>query len=168
MVKPLIQPVQVGPVAVPELTHDAVQVEGNLWVGAYPTSQGVDPFFVGVISTVDEKRNYPGKIGQLTIRFPFEEDKVPSAERMMEVAQLAATMMKNGPLLIHSHSGRNRSCLLAAMTLVATGNFSPAEAVARVKTVRPGALKSSYEEWMMQNGAGSQEKPKLKTTRKRK
>jgi protein-tyrosine phosphatase len=78
----------------------------------------------------------------LYIYFPFDDDDqiLPSASKLRAVAQLAASLIRDGHrVLAHCGMGYNRSGLVAGLILKALG--LPGEAaVTRIRERRPGAL----------------------------
>ena len=78
----------------------------------------------------------------LYVYFPFDDDDrvLPSLTKLRAIAQLAATLMREGhTVLSHCSGGFNRSGLVAGLILTELG-MSGAEALARIRAKRPGAL----------------------------
>ena len=78
----------------------------------------------------------------LYVYFPFEDDDrvLPSLAKLRAIAQLAASLMREGhTVLSHCTGGFNRSGLVAGLILTELG-LSGAEALARIRAKRPGAL----------------------------
>jgi protein-tyrosine phosphatase len=78
----------------------------------------------------------------LYVYFPFEDDdlEMPSLTKLHAVARLAAALMRDGhTVLTHCSAGFNRSGLVAGLILSELG-VPGAEAVARIRERRPGAL----------------------------
>ena len=76
----------------------------------------------------------------LYIYFPILDDGLPDLPKLRAVARLGATLVEAGHrVLAHCGMGFNRSALVAGLILCELG-FSGADAVARLKQRRPGAL----------------------------
>jgi hypothetical protein len=78
----------------------------------------------------------------LYVYFPFEDDdlSLPSLTKLRAIARLGASLVRDGhTVLSHCASGFNRSGLVAGLILTELG-ISGAEALARVRARRPGAL----------------------------
>ncbi len=78
----------------------------------------------------------------LYIYFPFEDDDeaLPSVTKLLAVAELAASLIREGHrVLAHCSMGYNRSGLVAGLVLKAMGMEGEA-AVTRIRERRPGAL----------------------------
>jgi len=78
----------------------------------------------------------------LYVYFPFDDDDrtLPSLSKLQAIAQLGASLVRDGhTVLSHCTSGFNRSALVAGLILRELG-LSGAEALARVRARRPGAL----------------------------
>jgi hypothetical protein len=78
----------------------------------------------------------------LYVYFPIEDDdeKLPPVARLRAVAQMAATLIREGHrVLSHCGMGFNRSALMAGLILVELG-MPGARAVERLRERRPGAL----------------------------
>ncbi len=78
----------------------------------------------------------------LYVYFPFDDDDrvLPSLTKLRAIAQLAASLVRDGhTVLTHCSGGFNRSGLVAGLILTELG-MSGAEALARIRAKRPGAL----------------------------
>ena len=78
----------------------------------------------------------------LYVYFPFDDDDrlLPSVTKLRAIAQLAASLVREGhTVLSHCTGGFNRSGLMAGLILTELG-MSGAEALARIRAKRPGAL----------------------------
>jgi hypothetical protein len=78
----------------------------------------------------------------LYVYFPFDDDDrvLPSLTKLRAIAQLAAALVRDGhTVLTHCSGGFNRSGLVAGLILTELG-MSGAEALARIRAKRPGAL----------------------------
>ena len=82
----------------------------------------------------------------LYVYFPFDDDDrlLPSLTKLRAIAQLAASLVREGhTVLSHCSGGFNRSGLVAGLILTELG-MSGAEALARIRAKRPGALYNEY------------------------
>ena len=80
----------------------------------------------------------PGHV--LYVYFPIYDEALPDLGRLHGVARLAAAQYRAGErVLSHCGMGYNRSALVAGLVLVELG-WSGAEALARLRERRPGAL----------------------------
>jgi hypothetical protein len=80
--------------------------------------------------------------GCLYVYFPFDDDdeQLPNLTKLRAIARLGASLVRDGhTVLSHCTSGFNRSGLVAGLILTELG-MNGAEAVARVRARRPGAL----------------------------
>jgi hypothetical protein len=76
----------------------------------------------------------------LYIYFPIFDEELPNLQRLDAVATLGASLVEAGQrVLSHCGMGFNRSALVAGRILHRLG-FSGADAVARLRERRPGAL----------------------------
>jgi hypothetical protein len=78
----------------------------------------------------------------LYVYFPFDDDDeaLPSVTKLLAVAELAASLIREGHrVLAHCSMGYNRSGLVAGLVLKAMGMAGDA-AVTRIRERRPGAL----------------------------
>jgi hypothetical protein len=78
----------------------------------------------------------------LYVYFRFEDDdlELPSLTKLRAIAQLGASLMREGhTVLTHCSAGFNRSGLVAGLILTELG-VPGAEALARIRKRRPGAL----------------------------
>lgn len=75
------------------------------------------------------------------LHWPFEDGELPDMNSANLVVHLAAHAVRSGQVvLIHCQEGRNRSGLVAALTVREVLGVSGADAVARVRAARPGML----------------------------
>ena len=92
----------------------------------------------------------------LYVYFPFDDDDrvLPSLAKLRALAQLAATLVREGhTVLSHCSGGFNRSGLLAGLILTELG-MSGAEALARIRAKRPGALyNGTFADYLASIGA---------------
>lgn len=80
----------------------------------------------------------------LYIYFPFEDTELPDLQQLHAVAQLGAQFVAQGQrVLVHCAMGHNRSALLAGVMLTYLG-MSGADAVARLRQRRHGALYNTH------------------------
>jgi protein-tyrosine phosphatase len=78
----------------------------------------------------------------LYVYFPFDDDdrELPSRTKLRAVARLGASLVRDGhTVLTHCSAGFNRSGLVAGLILTELG-VPGAEALARIRERRPGAL----------------------------
>src|SRR5437762_9389354 len=76
----------------------------------------------------------------LYIYFPFEDKQLPDLQQLHAFGQLGARLVAQGQrVLVHCAMGHNRSALLAGVILTYLG-MSGADAVARLRQRREGAL----------------------------
>ena len=92
----------------------------------------------------------------LYVYFPFDDDDrvLPSLAKLRAIAQLAATLVREGhTVLSHCTGGFNRSGLMAGLILTELG-MSGAEALARIRAKRPGALyNGTFADYLASIGA---------------
>lgn len=71
-------------------------------------------------------------------------------ERALLAAARAADLVKwNHPVIIHCNAGRNRACLVVALTLRELTGISGHEALQHVRSVRPRAVANPwFESWL--------------------
>jgi hypothetical protein len=80
----------------------------------------------------------------LYIYFPFEDQELPDLHQLHALAQLGARLVAQGQrVLVHCAMGHNRSALLAGVILTYLG-MSGADAVARLRQRRHGALYNTH------------------------
>ncbi len=98
----------------------------------------------------------------LYVYFPFEDDdrEMPSLTKLQAVSQLGAALMREGhTLLTHCSAGFNRSGLVAGLILTELG-MPGAEALARIRERRPGALfNEMYADFLTQRRVGTRLPP---------
>ena len=87
-----------------------------------------------------------------TIRFPIEDASVPPPEEMPRFAELVQQILAAAgagkTVVIHCRGGLGRSGTVAAACLVALGH-PPAQAIERVRHIRPGAVETpTQERWV--------------------
>ena len=76
----------------------------------------------------------------LYVYFPIFDENLPDMPKLQAVARLGADMVRSGHrVLSHCGMGFNRSALVAGLILVDLGMSGP-EAVAQMRSRRPGAL----------------------------
>jgi hypothetical protein len=92
----------------------------------------------------------------LYVYFPFDDDDrlLPSLTKLRAIAQLAASLVREGhTVLSHCSGGFNRSGLMAGLILTELG-MSGAEALARIRAKRPGALyNGTFADYLTSVGA---------------
>jgi len=94
----------------------------------------------------------------LYVYFPFDDDDrlLPSLTKLRAIAQLAASLVREGhTVLSHCSGGFNRSGLMAGLILTELG-MSGAEALARIRAKRPGALyNGTFADYLASVGASA-------------
>ena len=95
----------------------------------------------------------PGHI--LYVYFPIFDEDLPDLARLDAVCSLGTRLLESGQkVLAHCGMGFNRSALVAGVILVQRG-LSGAEAVARIRRQRPGALfNETFEAYLESLPAG--------------
>jgi hypothetical protein len=95
----------------------------------------------------------PGHI--LYVYFPIFDEDLPDLARLDAVCSLGTRLLESGQkVLSHCGMGFNRSALVAGVILVQRG-LSGAEAVARIRRRRPGALfNETFEAYLESLPAG--------------
>lgn len=91
----------------------------------------------------------------LYVYFPIYDEDLPDLARLDAVCALGARILESGQkVLSHCGMGFNRSALVAGLILVQKG-LSGAEAVARIRGRRPGALfNETFEAYLESLPAG--------------
>jgi len=94
----------------------------------------------------------------LYVYFPFDDDDrlLPSLTKLRAIAQLAASLVREGhTVLSHCSGGFNRSGLVAGLILTELG-MSGAEALTRIRAKRPGALyNDTFADYLASVGAAA-------------
>jgi hypothetical protein len=76
----------------------------------------------------------------LYVYFPIYDEELPNLAKLNAIADMAAGLIRSGHrVLSHCGMGFNRSALVAGLVLVRLGVSGP-DAVARLRSCRPGAL----------------------------
>jgi hypothetical protein len=76
---------------------------------------------------------------------PFSDGRTNDMDAIHDTAALVAQAMQNArPVLVHCAAGVNRSGLISALAVREFTGCSGAEAIARVRRGRPGALTNPY------------------------
>ena len=105
----------------------------------------------------------------LYVYFPFDDDDrvLPSLTKLRAIAQLGASLMRDGHrVLTHCSRGFNRSGLVAGLILTELG-MSGAEALARIRAKRPGALyNDTFADYLASIGADRDVRLKPDATRR--
>ena len=104
--------------------------------------------FLRISDLFDRARAY----GIETLHFPIVDVDAPKPDEMPEFAALIERILASAraghTVVIHCRGGLGRSGTVAAACLVALGH-RPADAIERVRSVRPGAVEScSQERWV--------------------
>lgn len=97
--------------------------------------------------------SFPGHM--LYVYFPIFDEDLPDLARLDAVCSLGTRLLESGhKVLAHCGMGFNRSALVAGVILVQRG-LSGAEAVARIRRRRPGALfNETFEAYLESLPAG--------------
>ncbi len=118
--------------------------EGRLFIS--PATNVWDPVHQqGINVIIDLERGIdpgiseePGKV--LYVYCHIEDDDLPDLDRLHALGLMAASLIRKGQkVLVHCTMGLNRSALLAGVILCHLG-YTGADATARVRERRPGAL----------------------------
>ena len=118
--------------------------EGRLFIS--PATNLWDPVHrQGIHVIIDLERGIdpgiseePGKV--LYVYCHIEDDELPDLDRLHALGLMAAALIRKGQkVLVHCTMGLNRSALLAGVILCHLG-YTGADAAARVRERRPGAL----------------------------
>jgi protein-tyrosine phosphatase len=78
----------------------------------------------------------------LYVYFPIADDdqQLPAMTKLLAIARMAASLIRDGHVVLsHCGMGYNRSAFVAGLILIELG-MSGADAVARLRARRPGAL----------------------------
>lgn len=98
--------------------NDADQIAPNLFIGKMP--KNIDAY--QYVVSVGEKPSYPIPIGKTVLVAPLmDSHRVPTEERLMELATLVNQFTCLGPTLVHCTMGLNRSGLVMAAVLMQRG-----------------------------------------------
>jgi hypothetical protein len=114
-----------------------------------------------VVVCLSEHDPCPGiRSGELLIRLPLHDGQVPPPPSLDGLVRLLSMLLDEGKsVLIACDLGLNRSGMVAARVLVERG-MAAADAIHRIRSVRPGALGSApaglfrragqaYASWLM-------------------
>lgn len=103
----------------------------------------LSPFRIDTVIDLEGGLDYciPSVPGQcLYIYFPILDESLPPAAKLHGIARLGASLVRDGHVVLsHCGMGFNRSALVAGLILNELG-MPGAEAVARLRDRRPGAL----------------------------
>jgi len=117
------------------------QIEGNLWIGAFP-QPWVRRQFDYIVSVVDAKF-FPEKPGQIHVCMPFEDSPDVKPVYFHAIADLAHRFVQDRPTLVHCQHGYNRSGVIVALTLLRMG-WEPERAVNHIREKRGASALSNY------------------------
>lgn len=134
------------------------EVIPNLWVASYPKPAMIhETGASAVICTV--KKGLPEEVKEL-LEFSSEY-AIPDGKRFRaDLFELALEDLMwwhnvgNRKVIVNCHAGRNRSATLIALYLIRRG-WSPEEAIARIREVRPRAIANPvFEAALLAGGLG--------------
>lgn len=86
----------------------------------------------------------------LSIRM-YDDSNGPNVKVLNRIADWAIECLNDGPTLIHCQAGLNRSALVAAYTLIRSGQYSPVEAIKILRDSRSPAVlcNKTFENWLL-------------------
>ena len=98
------------------------------------------------------------KLGISVLRFPIEDARPPREGEMPRFVELVGHILEAAragqTVVIHCRGGLGRTGTVAAACLVALGH-APAEAIARVRAARPGAVETREQERWVEAYSGA-------------
>ncbi len=157
-------PGRLGLTIAPGTTHAPGEPVGPNLV-ARDVAQLVAAYGAGVLVTLQEDEEIgllPGgdpreeavRQGLQSLWLPIEDGSSPAALRdaLPFVDRVVALLRQGQVVVVHCLGGLGRSGLLAACVLVRLG-VTPAEAMVRVRTARPGAIQTAIQEWFIEQFA---------------
>ena len=139
-------------------------VDGRLWRGAAPTTEGYKGLAQAGVTTIVDLRAEEGlegdarvvrELGLNLVQIPLRDGQVPSPEEVE--AFLAATRESAGPIFEHCGAGVGRTGAMVGAYQVAQGELSRASALRRNLAVGPPSLEQIA--FVARMGEGAPEKP---------
>ena len=134
------------------------EVVPNLWVGSMPTPAMIEECRAdAIVCTV--KKGSPQDVQSMVERYseyPIPDGKYFRSDLFAKALEdLENWFIEEGrTVLVHCHAGRNRSATLICLYLIRLG-WSPEEAIAHIRTVRPRAIANPvFEAALLAGGLG--------------
>jgi len=86
-----------------------------------------------------------------SLHLPVADFDAPTLDQILEfVDKVSHRLMKAGRVGVHCTAGKGRSGTMSAAYLVSLGN-TPADAIARVRELRPGSIETAEQEKAVEN-----------------
>jgi protein-tyrosine phosphatase len=133
--------------------NEISQIDGHLWLGAYPPPEGYPQF--RYIFNLDASRPYTIYPGQLLFSTPLiDGPEIPPVDVLYDLAALVELASMRGPTLVHCAAGLNRSGLVMGLTLVDHRDMTPHQAIKLMRDRRsPSVLcNPEFERWLNSKG----------------
>ncbi|MEM0374712.1 MAG: dual specificity protein phosphatase family protein [Nitrososphaerota archaeon] len=123
----------------------------------YVAAQGIN-----AIISLTEDPIPPQLLKGLSLEYhhvPMMDHEMPDAETLERAVKLLADLISSGKkVLVHCAAGQGRTGTVLAAYLIVTEGLQPDEAIARVRSVRPGSVEPEQEiglrEWARSRGSG--------------
>ena len=145
------------------------EVNGQLWRGAAPSTQGYRSLAAGGVTTIVDLRAEDdlhvdeamlADLGVTRVHIPIRDGQAPPADKVRQFLQ--AVKDSPGKVYVHCGAGVGRTGSMVAAYLVATGQASPTQALRHNLSVGPPSLEQvSY---MAMMDAGEFERPNAALT----
>ena len=135
---------------------DYAEVVPGLYIGSHPEPE--DPFELGATVVVTLTSGTTARAVPrhgVLIHWPIKDGPIPPLEVLEGVVSLIVTTMNAGAVVyVHCQAGLNRSALVVARVLMASG-MTAQQAIDRVRERRSGALGDEYADWLLSNPPGA-------------